>query len=234
MKRAVSISGCLLVFLVILLPFGVMISSCFGYKFELYSYSAFAIVTALLSVCTVILSIAAKGTAENGVVKVLFSLLAPLSFINAVFYMLESCGIWVVASVFICAGCCCYLTIRHGKPPALKITALVLSALMVLPVCFLGFMALAFGNIGQKTVIQSVESPDGAYYAEVIAGDQGALGGDTLVDVYENTEIDALVFRLSKKPERIYHGDWGEFENMEISWKNDNCLVINSVEYEIE
>ena len=31
-----------------------------------------------------------------------------------------------------------------------------------------------------------------------------------------------------------YFGEWGEFENMQNYWKDDNCLVINSVEYRIE
>ena len=117
---------------------------------------------------------------------------------------------------------------------ALKNVALVLSALMILPICFFSFIAFIFGNIGQNTVVQTVESPSGKYYAQVIDCDQGALGGDTLVDVYQDCGINAILFKIEKKPQRVYFGDWGEFENMQIHWKDDNCLVINSVEYEIE
>lgn len=92
----------------------------------------------------------------------------------------------------------------------------------------------AFGNIGVNTVVKSIKSPNGLYYAEVIDSDQGALGGDTLVYVYKNKEINALVFKICEQPQRAYYGEWGEFENMDIYWKNDSCLVINSVEYEIE
>ena len=80
----------------------------------------------------------------------------------------------------------------------------------------------------------SVESPNETYYAEVIDSNQGALGGNTFVDVYENKGLNAIIFTISKKPQRIYQGDWGEFEYMAISWKNDHCLVINSVSYEIK
>ena len=132
------------------------------------------------------------------------------------------------------AGCCCYLTVKYGKPLALKVVALVLSALMILPICFFSFIALIFGNIGQNTVVQTVESPSGKYYAQVIDSDQGALGGDTLVYVYQDCGINALVFKIEKKPQRVYFGEWGEFNNMQIHWKDDNCLVINSVEYEIK
>lgn len=237
MKKTVSALGSMLFVLVVLLPLGTLLSYFFGYEFKLTSVSVFAIVTALISIRLAALISDAddeKDLIESGIVKVLFSLLTPLSIINAVFYMLECRRIWVVISVFICIGCCCYLTIKHGKPLVLRIIALVLSAFMILPVGYFGFIALIFGNIGQNTVVESVESPNGVYYAEVINSDQGALGGDTLVDVYENKGINALVFKISKKPQRVYSGDWGEFENMEIYWKDDNCLVINSVEYEVE
>ena len=36
------------------------------------------------------------------------------------------------------------------------------------------------------------------------------------------------------KPQTVYIGEWGEFKNMRIYWKNDECLVINSMEYEID
>lgn len=148
--------------------------------------------------------------------------------------MLESPKVWIVVSVFIAIGCSAYLTLKHGTPRLLKIIMCVLSAILIFPVGFLGFISLIFGNIGQNTVVQAVESPNGVYYAEVIDSDHGALGGDTLVEVYENTEINLWVFRIFKKPQRVYHGEWGEFEDMDIYWKDDQCLVINSVEHPIE
>ena len=223
---------CLLFSLTILYPAGVIITACFGYSFELISVSAFAIAIAALSVCIVILVF--KNQLESRTVQILLAIITPLSLINAVFYIFECPQIWVTTSVLLSAGCCCYLTVKHGKPLALKIIALVLSALMILPICLFSFIGLIFGNIGQNTVVQTVESPSGKYYAQVIDSDQGALGGDTLVDVYQDCGINALVFRIEKKPQRVYFGEWGEFNNMQIHWKNDNCLVINSVEYEIK
>lgn len=229
-----SVLGCALFVLVAFPPFGALLAFCFGYQMELASVSAFVIVTAFLSVCLSVWSMKAGEAIAGGMVKVLFALLSPLSLINAAFCMIECSRIWVVTSAFVCIVCCLVLTVKHGKPLALKMIALVLSGLMILPVSFFGFMLLTFGNIGHNTVVKSVESPNGVYYAQVIDSDQGALGGDTLVDVYENKEINVLVFKLYKMPQHVYYGDWGEFENMEIHWKDDHCLVINSVEYEIE
>ena len=225
---------CLLFSLTMLYPAGVIITACFGYSFELISVSAFAIAIAALSVCTVVLDLICKNTLENNTIRILLAIITPFSLINAVFYIFECSQIWVIASVLLSAVCCCYLTVKYGKPVALKILALVLSALMILPICFFSFIALIFGNIGQNTVVQTVESPNGEYYAQVIDSDQGALGGDTLVDVYKKSGVNLILFKIEKKPQRVYCGDWGEFSNMKIHWKDNNCLMINSVEYEIE
>ena len=234
MKKAISILICLLFVLTILYPAGIITTACIGYNFELISVSAFAIALAALSVCVIVLGLICKNTPENKVMQTLLAIIAPLSLINAVFYIFEYPQIWVIASVLLSAGCCYYLTLKYEKPMSLKIATLVLSALMVLPIGFFSFIALIFGNIGQNTVIKTVESPNGEYYAQVIDSDQGALGGDTLVVVYEKSDVNLILFKIEKKPQRVYCGDWGEFENMQIHWKDDNCLVINSFEYEIE
>lgn len=234
MKKTISILGWIHFVLVALLPGGTLLSACFGYTFELVSVRAFAIVTALLSICLVVLSSIEKKACESGAIKVLFALLAPLSLISAVFYMFAYSKKWVVVSVFVCIACCFLLTIKHGKPLALKIAGFMLSALLFFPICFFGFLTFILGDFGERTVVQSVESPSGAYYAEVVSDDQGALGGATLVNVYENKGINALVFKISKKPQEVYFGKWYEYEDMKIYWKDDKCLVINSASYAIK
>lgn len=234
MKKRNVILGYLLFVLTILFPLGVLILSCFGYTFELASISVFAIAIALISVVLCILSGKEEEAHKNGALGVILTILTPLSVVNALFFMLECPKAWVIVSLFINIGCSAYLTIKHGAPRLLKSILCVISAFLILPVGFMGFIMLIFGNIGQNTVVQTVESPNGAYYAEVIDSDQGALGGDTLVDVYENTEINLLVCKIFKNPQRVYHGEWGEFKDMEVYWKDDQCLVINSVEYSIE
>jgi hypothetical protein len=231
MKKAMTGLTWLLFLLTIYFPIGTIISACIGYNFELISVSAFAVATTVLSVCAALVS---KSSHENKVTQILWAMSTPLSFINAVFYIIACPQIWVIASVLISAGCCCFLAVKYGNPLALKIAALALSALMVLPIGFLSFIALIFGNFGQNTVVQAVESPSGKYCALVIDSDQGALGGDTLVDVYEKSGFNAILFKIEKKPQRVYLSDWGAYKNMKIYWKDDGCLVINAVEYKIE
>ena len=234
MKKTVPVLLFLLFGLTVLYPAGVIITGCFGYHFALFSVSGFAIGLTALSVLTVVLDLACRNTTDNTALQILLAILVPLSLINSVFCVFACPQILVIASLLLSTGCCCYLTAKHGKPLGLKIAAFVLAGVMILPIGFFNFLALFFGNFGQDTVVKAVASPSGEYYAQVIDSDQGALGGDTVVDVYQDWELNALLFKITKSPQQVYFGDWGEFENMQIYWKDDHCLVINSVEYEIE
>ncbi len=234
MKKAVWIMSCLLFFLVAVLPVGISLCACFGYRFELGSYLIFAVVTALLAAVTVLLSIGAKGGIENKGAGVLFAWLTPISLVNAVFYIAVCHEVWIALCMFVCSVCCFCLTGIHSKPLSLKISFLLLSALTVIPVGFFAFIMLFAGNMVHETIVQSLESPNGAYYAEIVSVDEGALGGSTVVNVYENKRFDIGILRIYKKPKLVYYGDWYERKNMEIYWRDNGHLVVQSAAYPIE
>lgn len=234
MKKAIPLLMCLIFALTALYPVGTLIAASFGYNFEIINISAFAAIIAILSSCCVIADLAAKNKVENKVIRVLLPIMTPLSFINAAFCIHACPQIWVIASVLLSAGCSCFLTVKHGAPERPQILALAISGVIISVCCFFGYLSFIFGDIRQDTVVQTVESPNGQYYAQVIDSNQGALGGNTLVDVYEKRSINLFLFRIDKKPQSVYYGRWGEFKNMQIYWKNDSCLVINSVEYQIK
>ena len=79
-----------------------------------------------------------------------------------------------------------------------------------------------------------VTSPNKTYYAEVVDVDQGALGGETVVYVYKSKNTDLFFLCITKTPQRVYTGDWGEYKTMQTEWKNDNCLLIDSNEYTVD
>lgn len=85
---------------------------------------------------------------------------------------------------------------------------------------------LSVGGLAENTVVQTLKSPDGTYIAQVISSDQGAMGGNTLVEVYPKGK--------PRQKQRVYMGQWGEHTTMEIYWETDTCLIINGVEYPIE
>ncbi len=234
MKKITPILVWLLFILTILYPLGVLGASCFGYRFEPTSFSAFAVAIATLSIGIVVNDCIFKNKLETKGLRILSVLILPFSLINAAFYIIACSKIWIAACVLISVGCCCYLTVKYSKPPALKKTAIILSALMILPLGYMSFISLIFGDIGHNTVVQTVESPSGEYYAKVIDSDQGALAGNTFVDVYEKSKINTIIFKIEKKPQRVYTGDWDEFDNMQIYWRDDEHLIINSTEYNIK
>lgn len=220
--------------LIALYPAGVILTAFIGYRFELISVLLFAISISVLSVFVLVLDIVYKNTIDDKVDKALSAIITPLSLLDVVFYFYKDSQILVVVSTLITACCCCYFTIKYGKPLTLKVFTLVSSALMILPIGLLCFLFVLLGDMSKNTVVETEESPSGKYYAQVIDNDQGALGGATIVDVYKKRGINILLFKIQKKPERVYLGEWGEYEDMEIYWKDDKCLVINSDEYDIK
>lgn len=234
MRKFISVLMWILFALVHIYPLGFIISAYFEYSFRLMNVSVFAIVTAVLSIVIVLLDSKYNNVTLCKINKILSIFITPFSLFTAAFCVFAYSKIWVFVSGFVCVGCCCYITIKYCKPFVLKLTSLIISALLLLPIGFASFIALIFGNFGQNTVVQTVESPSGKYYAQVIDSDQGALGGNTFVDVYEKSEFNLIVFRVEKKPQRVYSGQWGVGENMQIYWKDNGCIIINSVEYEIE
>ncbi len=233
MKRAAFILEYILVAFFILGPLGTFILDFWGYYCEWKNDLVMASIPTLIAVVLVILSIIIKQDLNNKIFPV-FSILSVLFFIfYAVFYSFISSSVLGVIILFIGFGCSFYLAVRYGKPLALKIVGLILCGILVVPSCFIILLVLLFGHMGSNTVIQTVYSPQKNYYAQVIASNQGALGGDTLVDVYQNAgvNINLLFLKISKKPQRVYIGEWGEFENMEIYWQSESCLVIDDKEY---
>lgn len=211
-----------------LLPIGTLAAACFGYSFELVSYSPFAMLIAISAVLAFILSFFVKPKRS-----LIFSLLLPCSLINTLIYTFKCSSKPSTICMIICAICCLFLTLKFTAPIVSKILSVTLSALIAVPTGIAIFVTLVFGNIVSTAVVQSADSPDGTKYAQIIDNDQGALGGNTIVNVYERKGFDARVFKVSKKPSKIYQGEWDEFKSMEMYWKDDNTLIINSTEYKI-
>lgn len=230
MKNTFSVLFYALLGLNLFYPAGTTVCAIFGLELELFSITAFSAATAVLSVMTVIYDFRSKSETQN-VVSVFIT---PAAVVNMMFYLYGCVRLHIILFGFVSVGCCFFLTLKHGKPFALKTFSLVLSGLAAFIIFAISPLILIFGNFGVNTVEQVVESPGGGYYAEVINSDGGALGGDTIVDVHKKGSLDFLIFKISKRTQRVYVGEWGEFYDMEIYWKNEQCLVINSREYEIE
>lgn len=234
MSKTLSILGYTLFIVTVALPLCSTLCFFTGLVFEFTDYQMAAAFTALLALTVSGLSLISKDAVKSKSASVMYVLSAPFSLINLLFYAFISSSPMVCIYLFVCFVCCCFLCIRHGKTTSLKLTAFIVALVLSIPAFNLSLLFLVFGNFGQNTITQTDTSPNGLYVAEVIDSDQGALGGDTLVNVRKNTQLYALVFRVSESPENVYFGNWGEAKNMQMYWKDNSHLVINSVEFLIE
>ena len=222
-----------------LLPLaGMGLARLAGYTLELGSIPVYVLLTAILAAAAALTP--PEGRKADRLVR---AILAPLSFLWAAAWMLlfghvhfygDECPAIVVSAfaVLVFIACCAgaFRSVR-GVP---RTVSLVLAGLLAVPMCVFLFVDLLFGNFGKAAVTQTVPSPDGALKAQVWDLDEGALGGDTVVEVRETRELNAGVFRLGKTPRRVYEGEWGEAFSMELQWKDDSTLIINGVPYTLD
>lgn len=232
MKKLLSVSPFLLCLIYLFLPLCCGIGAAFDYRFTLYQYPAAIITTAALSLfLSVSLFLSRAEIRGANAVFAAFTLF--LAVLNGFFYL----GHWDAAILFtlICCGSSAAVLIKFARPFALKITTGILAILMFVLLLFPTMLSLAFGNFGSNSVVDSVESPQGTYLAEVIDSDQGALGGDTLVTVTNRAKtVSILIGEYSTGSVRVYTGEWGEWETMWIRWEDDKTLLIDNQRYVME
>lgn len=209
-----------------------LIGSIFGYDFILYSYPAFAIIISVLAVICAALTMTVKFSASKfGVV--LSAAALPVSILYGI--IMVFCSSWSLCIVFalVSAVCSFIIFMKFASSLALKITMGIISAVLAFVMIIEAMLVLLVEGFGATNIIAEYPSPNGSFTAVLIDSDQGALGGDTYVDVTQNKKLNLIIGEFSKAPIRVYSGDWGEFENIEIEWENDNALLINGKFYDI-
>lgn len=173
-----------------------------------------------------------ENISKNKIILIFLFLICPLSFINALFLIAYGPETrWQILFLLVNTSCCAVMTMFFARPLVLKIISLVISLLpagITWLYCFIAFIFIGFTS---RTVMNTIDSPSGKYYIEVIYADAGATGGSTLVEVNEKCKIDLVILKITKKSRIIYNGRLNEYKNMAVYWKDDNCVVINSKEY---
>ena len=225
MKRAIRVLTVILVVLEAVLPFGFFICRAFGYFFEPFSYTVYAWILAAFSADVLVLHIFGKEETSSK----LCLLSAPLSMLTLAVYeyvhtfLLTACNeISGVIALTVYIICSIALTVVYGKP---KWAEILISALSILLTAFLLFCGLIF-FLPENTARQVVTSPKGTYQAEVFDRDGGAAGGATIVRVRNTGSLNLLIYKVSAMPKQVYNGHWGEFYDMQLTWKDEKHLVI--------
>lgn len=218
------------IFVSLFLPTFSLVLYCFGYTVTLFSYTVFSVISALIFL-VYYLSFKNKKIGKSLAFLPIFSL------INLGVYVYRSKSVVVLICLIVCFICSAIIAKKACNSSKAKIASVLTSMVLSVPVIIISLISLAvaaFGNFGVNTVVDTIYSPSKTYYAEIIDSDQGALGGDTMVYVHKTDKLNLLIMTVSKTPQRVYLGEWGEYETMKIKWKSDNCLLINSKEYSIE
>ena len=58
--------------------------------------------------------------------------------------------------------------------------------------------------------------------------------GEGVRGEHEKGGFNALLFKVRKASRWLYSGEYWEYASMDIYWRDDSCLIINSVPYKIE
>ncbi len=238
MKKTLTVFAYVLFGLTLLFPVAHLVSRCLGYDFSLTSYPVYTILLAAFTGLFVVLGFVFKITLESKAAKVLLGINAPLSLINAAFLILncpETTEMVVLIFAALYVSACILLGILHVKNPSAIFGVASSSIAAFFLVGGFLFFAMLFGkHFGSVTVDRSMDSPSGKYRAEVVVYDNGALGGETFVEVVEKDRmICTLLFILEKESWKCYGGEWYESQTIEVRWIDDDRLEINSKEYEI-
>lgn len=153
-----------------------------------------------------------------------------MSLLNGYCFLSYSIS-WVFS--LICSVCCLIWIFKFTQPFAGRVLAVAGSALLAAVLLFAGAFSMLFQGIRADTVVRSVMSPQNTYIAEVIDSDQGALGGNTFVEVRQNKTVYLFVCKFQERSVCIYTGEWGEFETMQVSWQDEHTLLIDGKAYSV-
>ena len=217
-----------LLFFVSFIPMLTLVCYCFGYSVYLTKFRLISIIYALAFIAVGVLIFK-----KNVVCKALV-FLPVLSLVNLTVCAFKSSSAVVLVCLCACFICSTVLAVKNCSSLKTKTLSAVTSALSAVPVIVVALAVVLFADFGKNTVVKKINSPGNNFCAEIIDSDQGALGGNTVVYVHKNGELNLIFLTISKTPQRVYIGEWKEYESMLIFWKNESCLLINSEEYNIE
>lgn len=209
---------------------GLFVAACFNYELELIHLPFYTALLAGLSVCLVILTLVFRYETESAPLKILLAFLLLLSMVNAAFCISVCRQLSVIICSVIQIGCCGYLTVRYGSPRIWKRAILIECVLLLLPfivICYTG------KDFPQKTVMNKLISPDGAHYVQVEAP-APEHDEDAVIAVYKNNRFEFFIFGFTDYPGIVYSCDQSELDRLDIRWKDESSLIIDSQEYRID
>lgn len=232
MKRSKRVYLGLALALCLVYPLLLLLGECFGYEVIVRSWGMHGLLFTALFVF--VSTRALRSEEKSRAASILAAFLLPASAIHAFTWTIGRERFWLAALLsLVWVGFSIALMVQNTKAFAPKLIASILSVFLMLPT-LAGVLLLPF-TFGYRATVQTVTSPERNYRAEIVDVNQGALGGDTIVEVYDlRKQWDTVVFLVRKVPQEAYFGDWGEFQTMKIQWESEQILRINGRPYEVD
>ena len=231
--------------LVFCLLFAVVPSCCygarfFGWAFQLH-HTLWFIATLTLLFGAAAIAMACLKVSLSKTQTVFATLLLPIVTINGFAFLFDLTLVqemsWserniVILFVLISCVVSALLFLHYAKLRVLQIITGIFTGALAPMLVFWSLASLLLGGLGQNTVVASYDSPTGAYIAELVDSNQGALGGDTLVRIHKKKgAIDVFIGQFSKPYVTFRIGPWGEFKTTEMQWRDQSTLLIDGVPY---
>ena len=216
----------------LLFPVLLLMGECFGFYVRVRSWGVHSVMFTLIFIllCLRVL----RDDTRSGTGSVLSCLLVPASVVHAAVWMVGFARVWLAALLsLVWVVFSAIIMIKNVRSLGAKIAVYLPSALILLPtMLFMLFLPFAWGY---RMAVRTITSPERNYRAEVIDVNEGALGGATIVEVYDlRKQFDGVIFLFQKEPQVVYHGDWGEFETMKLEWESEQVLLINGHPNKVE
>jgi len=216
----------------LLYPLLLLAGECFDFFVRVRSWGVHGVVFTIIFSLVSLRVLKMEGKSRTG--SILSCLLLPASALHAAVWTIGFARFWLAAFLsLVWVVFSAIIVIKNVQPLGAKLAASLPSVLILLPtLLFMLFLPFAWGF---RVAMRTITSPDRNYRAEVIHVDEGALGGATLVEVYDlRKQFDGILFLFQKEPQVVYHGDWGKFETMKLEWESEQVLLINGYPNQVE
>ena len=209
----------------LLFPVLLLLGECFGFYVRVRSWGVHSVMFTLIYTLLCLRVLREDSKSKEG--SILSCLLFPASALHAAVWTVGFARFWLAALLsLVWVVFSAIIMIKNVRSLGAKIAVYLPSVLILLPtMLFMLFLPFAWGY---RMAVRTIISPERNYRAEVIDVNEGALGGATIVEVYDlRKQFDGIIFLFQKEPQVVYHGDWGEFETMKLEWESEQVLLIN-------
>lgn len=157
-------------------------------------------------------------------------LLLPASILNGIFLLLQ--GALGGLAAFTVIGCGWALLQNTPKGFLRSLCYLLCAfacAVLILILPLWGFAQV----VGTTRTIAKEPSPGHRYTATLQSIDQGALGGDTVVEVKDHKNSIHILLGEFVSSQTLWTGPWGAHEETTLSWQDETTLLINDIAYTV-